>query len=58
MALQLEIALDPLEGTTICANGGFNAISVMAIAEAGCMLHAPDTYMNKIAVGPDCKGSH
>jgi fructose-1,6-bisphosphatase II len=52
----LEIALDPLEGTTICANGGFNAISVMAIAEAGCMLHAPDTYMNKIAVGPDCKG--
>jgi fructose-1,6-bisphosphatase class II len=53
---QLEIALDPLEGTTICANGGYNAISVMAIAEAGCMLHAPDMYMNKIAVGPDCKG--
>ena len=53
---QLEIALDPLEGTTICANGGYNAISVMAIAEAGCMLHAPDTYMQKIAVGPDCKG--
>jgi fructose-1,6-bisphosphatase class II len=52
----LEIALDPLEGTTICAIGGYNAISVMAIAEAGCMLHAPDTYMNKIAVGPDCKG--
>ncbi len=53
---QLEIALDPLEGTTICAVGGYNAISVMAIAEAGCMLHAPDMYMNKIAVGPDCKG--
>ncbi len=53
---ELEIALDPLEGTTICANGGYNAISVMAIAEAGCMLHAPDTYMQKIAVGADCKG--
>jgi fructose-1,6-bisphosphatase II len=52
----LEIALDPLEGTTICANGGYNAISVMAIAEAGCMLHAPDTYMMKIAAGRECKG--
>lgn len=53
---KLEIALDPLEGTTICANGGQNAISVMAISEAGGMLHAPDTYMLKIAVGSDCKG--
>ncbi len=53
---KLEIALDPLEGTTICANGGYNSISVMAIAESGNMLHAPDTYMQKIAVGPDCKG--
>lgn len=53
---QLEIALDPLEGTTICAVGGYNSISVMAISEAGGMLHAPDTYMQKIAVGPDCKG--
>lgn len=53
---KLEIALDPLEGTTICAIGGQNAISVMAIAEAGGLLHAPDTYMQKIAVGPDCKG--
>lgn len=53
---KLEIALDPLEGTTICATGGPNSISVMAIAEAGCMLHAPDTYMQKIAVGPECKG--
>ncbi|MFP5459718.1 MAG: class II fructose-bisphosphatase, partial [Bacteriovoracia bacterium] len=53
---QLEIALDPLEGTTICAVGGYNSISVMAIAEAGSMLHAPDTYMQKIAVGPECKG--
>jgi len=53
---ELELALDPLEGTTICARGGNNAISVMAIADKGNLLHAPDTYMNKIAVGPDCKG--
>lgn len=53
---KLEIALDPLEGTTICAHGGPNSISVMAIADAGNMLKAPDTYMNKIAVGPSAKG--
>jgi fructose-1,6-bisphosphatase class II len=53
---QLEIALDPLEGTTICAMGGPNAISVMAIGEPGCLLHAPDTYMMKIACGPEGKG--
>ena len=53
---KLEIALDPLEGTTICAHGGYNSISVMAIGEAGNMLHAPDTYMLKIACGPDGKG--
>jgi fructose-1,6-bisphosphatase class II len=53
---KLEIALDPLEGTTICATGGPNSISVMAIAEAGGLLHAPDTYMMKIAAGPECKG--
>lgn len=53
---ELEIALDPLEGTTICARGGQNAISVMAIAEKGHLLHAPDTYMKKIAVGPEAKG--
>ncbi|MDH4466974.1 MAG: class II fructose-bisphosphatase [Bacteriovoracaceae bacterium] len=53
---ELEIALDPLEGTTICAKGGQNAISVMAIASKGCLLHAPDTYMNKLAVGPEAKG--
>ncbi len=53
---ELEIALDPLEGTTICANGGHNAISVMAIGDKGGMLHAPDMYMEKIAVGPECKG--
>jgi fructose-1,6-bisphosphatase class II len=53
---KLEIALDPLEGTTICALGGTNSISVMAIAEAGGMLHAPDTYMLKIAAGKEAKG--
>ena len=53
---KLEIALDPLEGTTICAHGGPNSISVMAIGEQGGLLHAPDTYMQKIAVGRECKG--
>lgn len=50
---KLDLALDPLEGTTICANGGYNSISVIAVAEEGNFLHAPDTYMEKIAVGPD-----
>ena len=49
----LDLALDPLEGTTICARGGHNSISVIAIAEEGNFLHAPDTYMEKIAVGPE-----
>lgn len=53
---KLEIALDPLEGTTICAIGGPNSISVMAIGEAGGLLHAPDTYMLKIAAGREARG--
>ncbi len=53
---KLEIAVDPLEGTTICAVGGYNSISVMAIGEKGNLMNAPDTYMNKIAVGPSAKG--
>jgi len=52
----LDLALDPLEGTTICARGGNNALAVIAIAEEGCFLHAPDVYMDKIAVGPEAKG--
>ena len=48
---EVDIALDPLEGTTICATGGPNALAVMAFAEKGGFLHAPDVYMNKIAVG-------
>ena len=54
---KLEIALDPLEGTTICATGGPNALSVIAAAEEGGFLHAPDTYMDKIAVGSVGRGS-
>ena len=53
---KIEIALDPLEGTTICATGGANALSVIAAAEEGGFLHAPDTYMDKIAVGPAACG--
>jgi fructose-1,6-bisphosphatase II / sedoheptulose-1,7-bisphosphatase len=47
----VDIALDPLEGTTICAKGGVNALAVVAMAEKGGFLHAPDVYMDKIAVG-------
>jgi fructose-1,6-bisphosphatase II / sedoheptulose-1,7-bisphosphatase len=49
---KIDIALDPLEGTTITAKAGPNALAVLAIAEEGCLLNAPDTYMDKIAVGP------
>lgn len=55
-AAKVDIALDPLEGTSICARGGVGATSVIAIAEKGKFLHAPDTYMDKIAVGPKAKG--
>ena len=48
---RVDIALDPLEGTTICATGGANALAVIAIAEEGGLLNAPDVYMDKIAVG-------
>jgi len=52
----IDIALDPLEGTTICAKGGVGAIAVIACAEKGGFLHAPDTYMDKIAAGPAARG--
>jgi len=55
-ALKVDIALDPLEGTTICARGAEGATSVIAAAEEGQFLHAPDTYMDKIACGPLAKG--
>jgi len=53
---KVDIALDPLEGTNLCANGTFGALSVIAVAEQGQFLHAPDTYMDKIAVGPQAAG--
>lgn len=55
-APKIDIALDPLEGTTICATGGVGSIAVIAAAEQGNFLHAPDTYMDKIACGPEAKG--
>ena len=55
--MKLDIAVDPLEGTTITARGDPNAMSVFAAAPSGCLLNAPDTYMDKIAVGPKCVGA-
>jgi len=49
---RIDIALDPLEGTTITAKAGPNALAVLAIAEEGGLLNAPDVYMEKLAVGP------
>jgi len=49
---KIDIALDPLEGTTITAKAGPNALAVLAIAEDGCLLNAPDVYMDKLAIGP------
>ena len=49
---RIDIALDPLEGTTITAKAGPNALAVLAVAEEGNLLNAPDVYMDKIAVGP------
>ena len=55
--IKLDIAVDPLEGTTITARGDPNAMSVFAAAPSGGLLNAPDTYMDKIAVGPKCVGA-
>src|SRR5215467_11373434 len=49
---KIDIALDPLEGTTITAKAGPNSLAVLAIAEEGCLLNAPDVYMDKLAIGP------
>ncbi len=49
---EVDIAVDPLEGTTICAKSMPNALAVLAMSEHGGLLHAPDMYMNKIAIGP------
>jgi fructose-1,6-bisphosphatase II len=53
----VDIAVDPLEGTNLCATGAANAIAVLAASERGGLLHAPDLYMEKIIVGPSCKGA-
>jgi fructose-1,6-bisphosphatase class II len=54
---QVDIAVDPLEGTNLCATGAPNAIVVLAASDHGGLLHAPDLYMEKIIVGPACKGA-
>lgn len=51
----IDIAVDPLEGTNLCANGEPNAIAVLAASERGGLLHAPDLYMQKLIVGPSCR---
>ena len=53
---RVDIAVDPLEGTNLCATGAPDAIAVIALADDGQFLNAPDTYMEKIAVGPECRG--
>lgn len=53
---RVDVAVDPLEGTSIVASGGSNALAVIAIADKGNLLHAPDMYMDKIAVGPEAAG--
>ena len=53
----IDIAVDPLEGTNLCATGSPNAIAVLAAAEQGGLLHAPDLYMEKLVVGPSCKSA-
>src|ERR1700741_3169862 len=52
---EVDIAVDPLEGTNLCATGAPGSITVLAASEAGGLLNAPDCYMEKIVVGPSCK---
>jgi len=54
---RVDIAVDPLEGTNLCATGSPGAIAVIALAQDGKFLNAPDTYMDKIAVGPESRGA-
>ena len=54
--LDVDIAVDPIEGTNLMATGKDNSLAVLAAARRGCLLHAPDMYMKKIAVGPEAKG--
>src|SRR5204862_6650745 len=52
---QVDIAVDPLEGTNLCATGAANAIAVLAASESNGLLHAPDMYMEKLVVGPSSR---
>jgi fructose-1,6-bisphosphatase class II len=54
---QVDIAVDPLEGTNLCATGAANALAVLAASEKGGLLHAPDIYMEKLVVGPSARDS-
>lgn len=54
--VQVDVAVDPLEGTNLVAKGMPGAMAVVAVADKGCLLHAPDMYMDKIAVGPRAAG--
>lgn len=54
---EVAIAVDPLEGTNLCATGAAGALTVLASSEKGGLLHAPDCYMEKIIVGPSSKGA-
>jgi fructose-1,6-bisphosphatase II len=54
---EIDIAVDPLEGTNLCATGAAGAVAVLAASEHGGLLHAPDCYMEKIVVGPSAKGA-
>jgi fructose-1,6-bisphosphatase II len=56
-SISVDIAVDPLEGTNLCATGAGGAITVLAASEHGGLLHAPDCYMEKIIVGPAAKGA-
>lgn len=53
---EIDVALDPLEGAVICAMGGFNALSIIAFSQRGSFLRCPDTWMEKIVVGPEGAG--
>jgi fructose-1,6-bisphosphatase class II len=56
-AMAVDIAVDPLEGTNLCATGAYDAVAVLAAAERGGLLYAPDVYMEKIVVGPTARGA-
>jgi len=54
---RVDVAVDPLEGTTVLSKGVPRSMTVIAVAEEGCLFHAPDMYMDKLAVGPKARGA-